>query len=42
MKALPARPDMNVNSAAARVAKATIGMRFIRSASQPIGIAPSA
>ncbi len=41
MNALTARPDMNTKKPNARLAHPTMGTRFTRSASHPIGTAPS-
>ena len=41
MNALTASPDMNTKKPNARLAQPTIGTRFTRSASHPIGTAPS-
>ena len=41
MNALTASPDMNTKNANARLAHPTMGTRLTRSASHPIGTAPS-
>ena len=41
MNALTARPERNTKKPKARLAHPTIGTRFTRSASHPIGTAPS-
>ncbi len=41
MNALTAKPDMNTKNPKARLAQPTMGTRFTRSASHPIGTAPS-